>query len=666
MGKNKSEKGKPSGNDSKKEKLSVSAMLAGMGQKKSTSSRSKDAPKDSSYIDDSYLPPVEGDEDEGVSDEKQEQTDARRKQKNKEQLDTSVTDREQKKREKRERLAFEAAHIAKTNALKKDRDAFTVVIGTKTSVLEGEDTADANVKDISIDSFSVSVKGKELLKNVSVKLSHGKRYGLVGQNGTGKSTLLKLLAWRMIPVPKNIDILLVEQEAEANEKTAVEAVVSANEELAKVRKEKESLEEADGENGDDGIGERLAEVYERLERLGSHTAEARAYQILAGLGFTQDMLDSPTEERSGGWLMRISLAKALFMEPSLLLLDEPTNHLDQSAVQFLEEYLCSLKKTTLVVVSHNPDFLNIVCTDIIHLHEQNLNLCRGNYDDFKRRYEQQCKERNKKVEKQEKAAKRAQQKKVIKGRAKATEDVQKLREYEVVFDFPEPTELSTDSLLELIDVCFCYPNRTDFRLLNVDVCIDMETRVAIVGPNGAGKSTLMNLLAGELDPTEGEVIRSQKLRIGRYSQHFVDGLTMEETPVEYLLRLYSDQEEFSKPSVVRAKLAKFGLKGRNYVTPISKLSGGQKARVVFTSISMSKPHILLLDEPTNHLDIESIDALARALDEFTGGVVLVSHDSGFVSRVCKDEVNREIWVVEDGTVKACTLEEYEEDKEELD
>lgn len=370
MGKNKSEKGKPSGNDSKKEKLSVSAMLAGMGQKKSTSSRSKDAPKDSSYIDDSYLPPVEGDEDEGVSDEKPEQRDARRKQKNKDQLDTSVTDREQKKREKRERLAFEAAHIAKTNALKKDRDAFTVVIGTKTSVLEGEDTADANVKDISIDSFSVSVKGKELLKNVFVKLSHGNRYGLVGQNGTGKSTLLKLLAWRMIPVPKNIDILLVEQEAEANEKTAVEAVVSANEELAKVRKEKESLEEADGENGDDGIGERLAEVYERLERLGSHTAEARAYQILAGLGFTQDMLDSPTEERSGGWLMRISLAKALFMEPSLLLLDEPTNHLDQSAVQFLEEYLCSLKKTTLVVVSHNPDFLNIVCTDIIHLHDR--------------------------------------------------------------------------------------------------------------------------------------------------------------------------------------------------------------------------------------------------------------------------------------------------------
>ncbi|XP_002883386.2 ABC transporter F family member 4 [Arabidopsis lyrata subsp. lyrata] len=218
-------------------------------------------------------------------------------------------------------------------------------------------------------------------------------------------------------------------------------------------------------------------------------------------------------------------------------------------------------------------------------------------------------------------------------------------------------------LLQLIEVSFCYPNKSRFRLSNVDLGIDMGTRVAIVGPNGAGKSTLLNLIAGDLVPTEGEVRRSQKLRIGRYSQHFVDQLSMWETPVEYLLRLYPDQEGCSKQEAVRAKLGKFGLTGENHSTPTAKLSGGQKARVVLTSISMSKPHILLLDEPTNHLDMQTIDALADALDEFKGGVVLVSHDSRLISRVCEDEEKSEIWLVENGTVTFFrgTFEEYKEE-----
>jgi ATP-binding cassette subfamily F protein 1 len=218
-------------------------------------------------------------------------------------------------------------------------------------------------------------------------------------------------------------------------------------------------------------------------------------------------------------------------------------------------------------------------------------------------------------------------------------------------------------LLRAINASFVYPNREDFRLSNVDVGIDMGTRVAIVGPNGAGKSTLLNLLAGVLNPTEGEVLRNPKLRIGRYSQHFVDLLTMDETPVQYLLRLHPDQEGLSKQEAVRAKLGKFGLPGHNHLTPIVKLSGGQKSRVVFTSISMSKPHILLLDEPTNHLDMQSIDALANALDEFKGGVILVSHDSRLISRVCDDEEKSQIWLVEDGTVRIFpgTFEDYKED-----
>ncbi|XP_010519988.1 PREDICTED: ABC transporter F family member 4 [Tarenaya hassleriana] len=712
MGKKKSDesavtvKTKPSGKDSakdaKKDKLSVSAMLASMDQKpdkpkkgSSSSSKAKSGPKVSSYTDGIDLPPSD-EEDEGyVSNEEQKQKDARRKQKSEQkQLDISMTDKEQKKREMKERLTLQAAELAKKEALKDDHDAFTVVIGSRTSVLEGEDTADANVKDITIENFSVSARGKELLKNASVKISHGKRYGLVGPNGMGKSTLLKLLAWRKIPVPKNIDVLLVEQEVVGDDKSALEAVVSANEELVKLRQEAAALQNAsavaDGEEGDDGddTGEKLVELYERLQILGSDAAEAQASKILAGLGFTKEMQVRPTKSFSGGWRMRISLARALFVQPTLLLLDEPTNHLDLRAVLWLEEYLCRWKKT-LVVVSHDRDFLNTVCSDIIHLHDQKLQFYRGNFDDFESGYEQRRKEMNKKFEiyeKQVKAAKksgsRVQQEKVKdrakfaaakeasrnKAKGKVDEDEtpaeapKKWRDYSVEFHFPEPTEL-TPPLLQLIEVSFSYPNRPDFRLSNVDVGIDMGTRVAIVGPNGAGKSTLLNLLAGDLVPTEGEARRSQKLRIGRYSQHFVDLLTMGETPVQYLLRLHPDQEGLSKQEAVRAKLGKFGLPSHNHLTPIAKLSGGQKARVVFTSISMSKPHILLLDEPTNHLDMQSIDALADALDEFTGGVVLVSHDSRLISRVCEDEEKSQIWVVEDGTVKFFpgTFEEYKED-----
>ncbi|KAG7033624.1 ABC transporter F family member 4, partial [Cucurbita argyrosperma subsp. argyrosperma] len=716
MGRKKSEEGggnakvKPGKDASgKREKLSVSEMLASMDQKsdkprKGSSSLSggakpqaKAPKKVASYTDGIDLPPSDDEEEEIVSDEEQQSTSSQKRlpwqdRAETKPLEVAVSDKELKKRERKDMFAAHAVEQARQEALKDDHDAFTVVIGSRASVLDGNDEADANVKDITIDNFSVSARGKELLKNASVKISHGKRYGLVGPNGMGKSTLLKLLAWRKIPVPKNIDVLLVEQEVVGDDRTALQAVVSANEELVKLRQEVADLQNSDAgqeENDDeDDAGERLAELYEKLQLLGSDAAEAQASKILAGLGFTKDMQARPTRSFSGGWRMRISLARALFVQPTLLLLDEPTNHLDLRAVLWLEEYLCRWKKT-LVVVSHDRDFLNSVCNEIIHLHDFKLHFYRGNFDGFESGYEQRRKEMNKKFEiydKQVKAAKRsgsrAQQEKVKdrakfaaakeasknKSKGKVNEDdplpeaPRKWRDYSVEFHFPEPTEL-TPPLLQLIEVSFSYPNREDFRLSNVDVGIDMGTRVAIVGPNGAGKSTLLNLLAGDLVPTEGEVRRSQKLRIGRYSQHFVDLLTMEETPVQYLLRLHPDQEGLSKQEAVRAKLGKFGLPSHNHLTPIAKLSGGQKARVVFTSISMSKPHILLLDEPTNHLDMQSIDALADALDEFTGGVVLVSHDSRLISRVCEDEEKSEIWVVENGTVEFFpgTFDEYKEE-----
>ncbi|KAJ8444311.1 hypothetical protein Cgig2_019869 [Carnegiea gigantea] len=454
----------------------------------------------------------------------------------------------------------------------------------------------------------------------------------------------KVLARRKLFVPKNIDVLLVGQEVVGDDRTAVEVVVSANEELVKLPQEVASLQNfsptTDVVNDNfyvNDAGERLAELYEMLNILGSDGAEAQASKILAGLGFTKDMQGRPSRSFSGGWRMRISLARALFVQPTLLLLDEPTNHVDLRDVLWSEEYLSRWKKT-LIVVSHDRDFLNAVCNWIIHLHDMKLHLNPGNFDAYEVRYRQQRREMNKHYEvfvKQMKAANRSgnqvqQQavkeraklaaakeasKKRAKGKVDEDETLQeaptKWRDYTVEFRFPHPTEL-TPPLLQLIEVSFSYPNRPDFKLSNVDVGIDMGTRVAIVGPNGAGKSTLLNLWVGDWVPTEGEIRRSQKLRIGRYSQHFVDLLTMDETPVQYLLRLYPDQEGVSRQEAVRAKLGKFGLPSHDHLTPIAKLSGGQKARVVFTSISMSKLHILLLDEPTKHLDMQSIDALADA------------------------------------------------------
>ena len=613
-----------------------------------------------------------------------------------EQTHTTImarTNKEEKKLANRDRKIMEKAAAARAAALRDDDDVFDV---SYESIGDGDGTVSAT--DIKVHNLTIRAKGKVLLENTTLTVANGRRYGLVGPNGKGKSTLLRMIARRQVPVPEGLDVLLVEQEVVGTEDSALASVVAADVELMSLRKEEEEINaklsgidlNSEGEEGvhkreeeedDEDLGQRLNEVYERMAEIGGASAEARASKILHGLGFTEEMQKRATNLFSGGWRMRISLARALYIQPTVLLLDEPTNHLDLRAVLWLEEYLTRWKKT-LIVVSHDRDFLNSITTDIIHLHDEMLHYYRGNFAQFEEMYEQRRREVNKeyeKYQKQMKAAKKSGSKanadKVAKDAKMKANRKEKRRgggepadlgpsrgqgprqwnDYTVHFEFPEPTEL-TPPLLQLIDASFKYPGREDFGLKNLNVGIDMGSRIAIVGPNGAGKTTLLNLVAGDLEPTDGEQRKSHKLRIGRYNQHFVDALSFDITPVEYLLNKFP--ESGLKAEDMRAKLGKFGLSGHHHLQPICKLSGGQKARVVFAAIALSNPHILLLDEPTNHLDMQSIDALADALEEFEGGIVIISHDSRLLSRVCDDAERAEVWIVDNGEV-----EEYDGDFE---
>lgn len=373
---------------------------------------------------------------------------------------------------------------------------------------------------------------------------------------------------------------------------------------------------------------RLGEVYEQLSQIGAASSESRARRILFGLGFDAEMQVRPTRFFSGGWRMRISLARALFMEPTLLMLDEPTNHLDLNAVIWLDDYLQKWKKT-LLVVSHDQDFLNSVCQEILHLEQKKLVVYKGNYDNFKELEATRHKQLIKDWEKQEKKLRELKAKGLTKENAEkaqlkaksrepgarskkqeaaaassgGTESAEsqvtllaRPREYVVVFSFPTVVHLSPP-ILEVRDVNFRYAPHLPWLFRGLNFGLDMSSRVCIVGPNGSGKSTIIKLITEEVTPPEGEVRRNPRLRIGTYNQHFVDRLPMEDTPVEYLLRKFEDENYQS----VRNKLGKYGLEGHAHTIPIRDLSGGQKARVVFVELSLMQPHLLFLDEPTNNL-----------------------------------------------------------------
>uniref|UniRef100_A0A182U036 ATP-binding cassette sub-family F member 1 n=1 Tax=Anopheles melas TaxID=34690 RepID=A0A182U036_9DIPT len=517
--------------------------------------------------------------------------------------------------------------------------------------------------DIKIENFTISAKGNDLFVNANLLIANGRHYGLVGPNGHGKTTLLRHIANRAFAIPPNIDVLLCEQEVVADETSAVDTVLKADVKRTTLLKECKELEEA-VESGKIELQDKLQEVYNELKAIGADSAEPRARRILAGLGFSREMQNRPTNAFSGGWRMRVSLARALFIEPTLLLLDEPTNHLDLNAVIWLDNYLQGWKKT-LLIVSHDQSFLDNVCNEIIHLDNKKLYYYKGNYTMFKKMYVQKRKEMIKEYEKQErrlkdmkahgqskKAAEKKQKenltRKQEKGRTKnqkpgedddgPVELLSKPKEYIVKFSFPDPPPLQPP-ILGLHNCHFNFPKQKPL-FVGADFGIDLSSRVAIVGPNGVGKSTFLKLLVGELDPVQGEAKRNHRLRIGRFDQHSGEHLTAEETPAEYLQRLFNLPYEKA-----RKQLGTFGLASHAHTIKMKDLSGGQKARVALAELCLNAPDVLILDEPTNNLDIESIDALAEAINEYKGGVIIVSHDERLIR-----ETECTLFVIEDQTI----------------
>lgn len=481
----------------------------------------------------------------------------------------------------------------------------------------GQKAAMEHAVDIKVENFTISAKGNDLFVNANLLIANGRRYGLVGPNGHGKTTLLRHLANRAFDIPPNIDVLLCEQEVVADDYSAVETVLRADVKRTQLLDESKQLE-ADIENGNLKVQERLNDVYAELKAIGADSAEPRARRILAGLGFSKSMQNRATKNFSGGWRMRVSLARALFVEPTLLLLDEPTNHLDLNAVIWLDNYLQGWKKT-LLIVSHDQSFLDNVCNEIIHLDNKKLYYYKGNYSMFKKMFVQKRREMIKEYEKQEKRikelkahgqSKKAAEKKTKdslskkqeKGKSKHQKEdldddkpvelLSKPKDYIVKFSFPDPPPLQPP-ILGLHDVTFGFEGQKPL-FINVEFGIDLSSRIAIVGPNGVGKSTFLKLLVGELEPNKGDQRRNHRLRIGRFDQHSGEHLTAEETPSEYLIRLFNLPYEKA-----RKQLGTFGLVSHAHTIKMKDLSGGQKARVAMAELCLAAPDVLILDEPTN-------------------------------------------------------------------
>ncbi|KAK1756974.1 P-loop containing nucleoside triphosphate hydrolase protein [Echria macrotheca] len=512
-------------------------------------------------------------------------------------------------------------------------------------------------KDVKITSTSLVFHGRVLITDSTLELTMGRRYGLLGENGCGKSTLLKAIAKREYPIPAHIDIYLLNEGAPPTDLGALEWVLKeAENEMERLDKLAEKILEEDGPES-----QVLMDLYDHMEKMDPSTFSTRASQILTGLGFNKVTINKKTKDMSGGWRMRVALAKALFVKPTLLLLDDPTAHLDLEACVWLEEYLKKWDRT-LVLVSHSMDFLNGVCTSMIDMRDKKLLYYGGNYDSYiKTRSEQETNQMKAYQKQQDEIAhikkfiasagtyanlvRQAKSRQKILDKMEADGFIQPVHQDRVfTFRFADVEKLPPP-VLSFDNVTFSYSgDPKDDLYRNIDLGFDMDSRTALVGPNGVGKSTLLRLMTGKLSPTNGSVTRHTHLKLGLYSQHSAEQLDLTKSALDFVRDKYASKSQDYQ--YWRQQLGKYGLSGDSQTSLMGTLSDGQKSRIVFALLAIDGPNMLLLDEPTNGLDIPTIDSLADAINAFSGGVIVVSHDFRLL-----DKIARQILVCENRTIK---------------
>lgn len=477
------------------------------------------------------------------------------------------------------------------------------------------------MKDITIHNFKLQVPNKTLIDS-DLKIIYGNKYGLIGRNGHGKSTLLKNIATKEIA--KSISTFIVEQELEFDlNKTIYDIVSDAN---YKKNKLLEKINQIDIEY------EKYNKLMGKLNDLDCNKDESKIRKILHGLGFNHEDQEKKFSMFSGGWKMRVALARGLYMQPNLLLLDEPTNHLDINSVIWLTHYLKTKWTKTLIIVSHDVYFLNEICNKIIHIDNKKLNYYNGNYDGFKETYKLNMLKLEKEWSKIQKRKREMQnksiKKKVVDEFIEKNKHLQPPTPYKVTIHFYDIDDVKSP-YINLSNVTFGYDK---LLFQNINLSINNNDKITIVGKNGIGKSTLLQLLYGNIKNYTGEMIKNDHVVVGYYHQHLTEVLDPYETPIEYLM----SKNKLLTIHTARKYLGSIGLEGMIHTSQIKNLSGGQKARVCLSQINSLHPHILLLDEPTNHLDIESVDGLIDAINRYNGAVVMITHNINIIEKTnCK-------------------------------